>query len=221
MYSILLLEDDLLFASSIEDFLVCEGFCVDIAKDGEEVFDFTFHKNYDLYIFDINVPKIDGLKTLENLRGSSDNTPTIFLTSYKDKDTLKDAFVKGCDDYLKKPVDLDELILRIKAIFKRENKGFNNVILEEDLIYNKKEKRLYKGKNDLKLPVKVLELLELFIENEKKIISKDMIVDRLWSKSQTHSDGSIRVYINSLKNIFEKKQNVITNIKGIGYRFEL
>ena len=86
MYSILLLEDDLLFASSIEDFLVCEGFCVDIAKDGEEVFDFTFHKNYDLYIFDINVPKIDGLKTLENLRGSSDNTPTIFLTSYKDKD---------------------------------------------------------------------------------------------------------------------------------------
>lgn len=67
MYSILLLEDDLLFASSIEDFLVCEGFCVDIAKDGEEVFDFTFHKNYDLYIFDINVPKINGLKTANNL----------------------------------------------------------------------------------------------------------------------------------------------------------
>ena len=101
MYSILLLEDDLLFASSIEDFLVCEGFCVDIAKDGEEVFDFTFHKNYDLYIFDINVPKINGLKTLENLRGSSDNTPTIFLTSYKDKDSLKEAFLKGRDDYLK------------------------------------------------------------------------------------------------------------------------
>ena len=89
------------------------------------------------------------------------------------------------------------------------------IVLEENLIYNKKEKRLYKDENDLKLPVKVLDLLELFIENEKKIISKDMIVDRLWSKSQTHSDGSIRVYINSLKNIFEKKQNVITNIKAL------
>ena len=221
MYKILVLEDDELFASTVEDFLSDEGFEVDIAFDGEECLELNFKKNYDLYIFDINVPKINGLKTLENLRGSSDNTPTIFLTSYKDKDTLKDAFLKGCDDYLKKPVDLDELILRIKAIFKRENKGFEDIVLEENLIYNKKEKRLYKDKNDLKLPIKVLELLELFIENEKKIISKDMIVDRLWSKSETHSDGSIRVYINSLKNIFEKKQNVITNIKGIGYRFEL
>ena len=69
--------------------------------------------------------------------------------------------MKGCDDYLKKPVDLDELILRIKAIFKRENKGFEDIVLEENLIYNKKEKRLYKEKNDLKLPIKVLELLEL------------------------------------------------------------
>ena len=221
MYKILILEDDDLFASSLEDFLSEEGFEVDIAKDGEECLELNFKKNYDLYIFDINVPKINGLDLLEQLRQSDDNTPTIFLTSYKDKDTLHDAFLKGCDDYLKKPVDLDELILRIKAIFKRENKGFEDIVLEENLIYNKKEKRLYKGKNDLKLPVKVLELLELFIENEKKIISKDMIVDRLWSKSQTHSDGSIRVYINSLKNIFEKKQNVITNIKGIGYRFEL
>lgn len=221
MYNILLLEDDSLFASSIEDFLLCEGFCVDIAKDGEEVFDFTFNKNYDLYIFDINVPKIDGLKTLEELRASSDNTPTIFLTSYRDKDTLKDAFLKGCDDYLKKPVDLDELILRIKAIFKRENKGFLNIVLEDNLIYNQNEKRVCRGNEELKLPIKVLDLLELFIENQKKIISKEMIVDRLWSKSEMHSDGSIRVYINSLKNIFLKKQNVITNIKGIGYRFEL
>ena len=98
MYKILILEDDDLFASTLEDFLSEEGFEVDIAKDGEECLELNFKKNYDLYIFDINVPKINGLDLLEQLRQSDDNTPTIFLTSYKDKDTLHDAFLKGCDD---------------------------------------------------------------------------------------------------------------------------
>ena len=151
MYSILLLEDDLLFASSIEDFLVCEGFCVDIAKDGEEVFDFTFHKNYDLYIFDINVPKINGLELLEQLRTSGDNTPSIFLTSYKDKDTLQTAFLNGCDDYLKKPADLDELLLRIKALLKRNKKQFDIINLSKSITFNPANKRVYENDVDLNL----------------------------------------------------------------------
>ena len=83
---------------------------------------------------------------------------------------------------------------------KKDNRHFKIFSLENG------EYGLIIENNDLKLPVKVLELLELFIENEKKIISKDKIVDRLWSKSQTHSDGSIRVYINSLKNILKKNR---------------
>ena len=126
MYKILVLEDDELFASTVEDFLSDEGFIVDIATDGEECLSLNYNKNYDLYIFDINVPKITGLDLLSNLRESEDNTPTIFLTSYKDKDTLHNAFLKGCDDYLKKPVDLDELLLRIKALLKRNK---NSLIL--------------------------------------------------------------------------------------------
>ena len=89
MYKILVLEDDELFASTVEDFLSDEGFIVDIATDGEECLSLNYNKNYDLYIFDINVPKITGLDLLSNLRKSEDNTPTIFLTSYKDKDTLR------------------------------------------------------------------------------------------------------------------------------------
>ena len=219
MYSILLLEDDLLFASSIEDFLVCEGFCVDIAKDGEEVFDFTFHKNYDLYIFDINVPKINGLELLEQLRKSKDNTPTIFLTSYKDKDTLQDAFIKGCDDYLKKPVDLDELLLRIKALLKRNKKQFDLVKLSNKIYFNPINKRVYEDELDLNLPIKVLELLELFIENRGEIVTKEMIISKLWATNEEYSEGSIRVYINQIKKLFENK-DVISNIKGVGYKIE-
>lgn len=219
MYSILLLEDDLLFASSIEDFLVCEGFCVDIAKDGEEVFDFTFHKNYDLYIFDINVPKINGLDLLQQLRNSSDNTPTIFLTSYKDKDTLQDAFLKGCDDYLKKPVDLDELLLRIKALLKRNKKRFDIIKLSNTLTFNPLNKRVYENDIDLNLPVKVLELMELFIENRGEIVTKEMIISKLWATSEDYSEGSIRVYINQIKKLFENKESIL-NIKGVGYKIE-
>jgi DNA-binding response OmpR family regulator len=219
LYKILLLEDDELFASTVEDFLSDEGFDVDIAIDGEECLELNFKKNYDLYIFDINVPKINGLDLLEQLRQSEDNTPTIFLTSYKDKDTLHDAFLKGCDDYLKKPVDLDELILRIKALLKRNKKQFEIIKLSDTLTFNPSNKRAYENEVDLNLPVKVLDLLELFLENKGEIVTKNMIISKLWTTEEEYSEGSIRVYINQIKKLLGKE--AILNIKGIGYKIEL
>ena len=219
MYKILVLEDDELFASTLEDFLTDESFIVDIANDGEECLALNYEKNYDLYIFDINVPKINGLELLEQLRKSNDNTPTIFLTSYKDKDTLQDAFIKGCDDYLKKPVDLDELLLRIKALLKRNKKQFDLVNLSNKIYFNPINKRVYEDELDLNLPIKVLELLELFIENRGEIVTKEMIISKLWATNEEYSEGSIRVYINQIKKLFENK-DVISNIKGVGYKIE-
>lgn len=218
MYKILVLEDDELFASTVEDFLTDEGFEVDIAIDGEECLELNFKKNYDLYIFDINVPKINGLELLEQLRTSGDNTPSIFLTSYKDKDTLQTAFLNGCDDYLKKPADLDELILRIKALLKRNKKQFDIINLSKSITFNPANKRVYENKIDLNLPIKVLELMELFVENRGEIVSKEMIISKLWSTSQEYSEGSIRVYINQIKKLFDK--DAIINIKGVGYKIE-
>ena len=218
MFNILLLEDDELFASTVEDFLTDEGFEVDIAIDGEECLELNFKKNYDLYIFDINVPKINGLELLEQLRTSGDNTPSIFLTSYKDKDTLQTAFLNGCDDYLKKPADLDELILRIKALLKRNKKQFDIINLSKSITFNPANKRVYENEIDLNLPIKVLELMELFVENRGEIVSKEMIISKLWSTSQEYSEGSIRVYINQIKKLFDK--DTILNIKGVGYKIE-
>ena len=219
MYKILILEDDDLFASTLEDFLSDEGFEVDIAKDGEECLELNFKKNYDLYIFDINVPKINGLDLLEQLRQSDDNTPTIFLTSYKDKDTLHDAFLKGCDDYLKKPADLDELILRIKALLKRNKKQFKVIDLSNNFTFNPSTKRVYENEVDLNLPIKVLDLIELFLENKGEIVTKNMIISKLWTTQEEYSEGSIRVYINQIIIILGK--DAISNIKGIGYKIEL
>ena len=219
MYKILLLEDDELFASTVEDFLSDEGFDVDIASDGEECLELNYKKNYDLYIFDINVPKINGLDLLKQLRQSDDNTPTIFLTSYKDKDTLHDAFLKGCDDYLKKPADLDELILRIKALLKRNKKQFKVIDLSNNFTFNPSTKRVYENEVDLNLPIKVLDLIELFLENKGEIVTKNMIISKLWTTQEEYSEGSIRVYINQIKKILGK--DAISNIKGIGYKIEL
>lgn len=218
MYKILLLEDDELFAQTLEDFLLDEGFSVDIAYDGDECLDLNYENNYDLYIFDINVPKINGLDLLDQLRASGDETPSIFLTSYKDKDTLHKAFLKGCDDYLKKPVDLDELILRIKALLKRNKKHFETIKISDTITFDPRLKRVYENGVDLNLSIKVYELLELFIENRGEIVSKDMIISKLWNIDENYSEGSIRVYINTIKKFLGKES--IINIKAIGYKIE-
>ena len=218
MYKILILEDDELFATTLEDFLTDEDFEVDIANDGQECLELNFKKNYDLYIFDINVQKINGLELLEQLRKSQDNTPTIYLTSYKDKDTLQQAFLNGCDDYLKKPADLDELLLRIKALLKRNKKQFDSINLSKNIVFNPLNKRVYEDDVDLNLSIKVLELLELFIENRGDIVTKEMIISKLWSASEEYSEGSIRVYINQIKKLLDKDS--IINIKGVGYKIE-
>jgi len=218
MFKILVLEDDKLFANTLEDFLNEEGFTVDLAFNGEECLDLNYENKYDLYIFDINVPKVSGLELLKQLKNAGDETPTIFLTSYKDKDTLQQAFLNGCDDYLKKPIDLDELILRIKALLKRNKKQFEIVNINSTLSFNPETKRVYENGVDLNLSTKVSELLELFIENRGLIVTKEMIISKLWSVDEDYSEGSIRVYINHIKKILGKES--ILNIKGIGYKIE-
>ena len=218
MFKILILEDDYLFAQSLEDVLEDEGFDISLAACAKEVLDLNYENNYDLYLLDINVHDMSGIELLKLLRTSNDNTPTIFLTSYKDKNTLKECFISGADDFLQKPVDLDELILRIYSVLKRSGKQIQDIILPNGLSFNVKNKRLSKDKKDLNLPIKIISLFELCLENRDSIITKEMIVNKLWTCSEEYSEGSIRVYINNLKKLLP--ENSITNIKAIGYKIE-
>lgn len=214
-----MLEDDELFAETLEDFLSDEGFSVTVAHDGEAVANLCYENSYDLYLLDINVPKLNGIDLLKALRDAGDKTPSIYLTSYKDKQTLTDGFLSGCDDYLKKPVDLDELLLRVKSLLKRSGKSVNKVMLSNNLVFDPESRRVFDGDKDINLANKVIDLLELFIQNKDTIISKEMIIDKLWGYDEDYSDGSIRVYVNNLKKVIGKE--AISNIKGVGYKFEL
>jgi len=213
---VLLLEDNALFAESVQDYLEENDFIVDIVKDGENALQQSYFESYDIYLLDVNVPEINGVDFLKMLRRSGDNTPTIFITSHQDIDTLRKGYESGCDDYMKKPIDLEELLYRINVLLKKRKNTNHIVKLNDNCFYNFKERTIYRDNEPVKLPLKVVNLLELFLENSSQVVTKEQIVYRLWSASEGHSDGSIRVYVNKLKNILGKDK--IENIKGIGYK---
>lgn len=216
--NILLLEDDLLFSESLEDFLCEAGFDVDICNDGECALVKSYEHNYDLLLLDVNVPKLNGFEVLQNIRAQNNNTPAIFLTSFKDKASVLKGFDKGADDYLKKPVDLDELHSRIIALLKRTNHMIGTIKIGKYL-YDPKQKKLIYQDEELTLSKKLSDLLDILIEHKNKLVTKELITQRLWEWDKTPSEGSLRVYINELKKIIGK--DMIQNQKGIGYKLEL
>lgn len=213
---ILLLEDDLLFCESLEDFLKEEGFEVICTHNPNEALDLTYKQKFDLYLLDINLPLMNGIDFLDSLRQSGDTTPAIFLTSYQDKEIMKEGFLKGCDDYLKKPIDLEELLLRILSVMKRFRGEVRQCI--GDICIDLEQKRVYLNGKELEVSVREFKLIALFFHNKNKIVSKEMIFDTLWSAQENRSDGAVRVYINRLKKILGEK--FIKNVRGVGYKYE-
>lgn len=213
---ILLLEDDLLFAQSLEDFLDEEGYEVILAHNPHQALDLTYTQKFDLYLLDINLPIMSGIEFLDALRQSGDLTPAIFLTSYQDKEVMKEGFLKGCDDYLKKPVDLEELGLRISSLMKRY-KGDKKQCINEVCI-DIEQKRVYKDGQELEVSLREFDLIALLFRNKDKVVSKEMIINTLWNNNEDGSDGAIRVYINRLKKILDTKS--LKNVRGLGYIYE-
>ncbi len=211
---ILLLEDDLLFGESITDLLEEEGFDVTLCRQGQEALDATFKTRFDLYLLDINVPLIDGLSLLRELRRAADTTPAIFLTSHREMGVLSEAFEIGAEDYLKKPFDTDELMVRIHALLRRNRSKTRRCAGE--LCLDEQHKCVWMGENELPFTYKEYQLMALFIHNAGETVTKEMIMDALWSPSEMISDGAIRVYINRLKQ--EIGSDRIVNIRGVGYR---
>lgn len=212
--NILLLEDDLLFGESIQDLLEEERYAVTLCRNGQEALDATFKHHFDLYLLDINVPLIDGLSLLYELRDSSDETPAIFLTSHHETQVLSKAFEYGGDDYLKKPFDTDELLVRIQALLRRR-KGKNRRCIGE-LCLDEVHKSVFLEGREIHFSLKEYQLMALFIRNAGEIVTKEMIMNELWSASETISDGAIRVYINRLKQEIGSER--ILNIRAMGYR---
>jgi len=209
-----LLEDDKLFNETLTDFLEEEGYRVTAVYDPYTAQEEAFSNRYDLYLFDINLPFESGLDLLGKLREGEDRTPTIFLTSREDRESLLEGFAIGGDDYLRKPVDLMELRARIEALLRRRE-GRSRVQVgqyEADLV----AKRLYRGGTEVELGGRLFDLLMLLVGAHGQTVTTERILEELWPPSKEPSYGALRVYITRLKKLFGDR---IENVRGVGYRF--
>jgi DNA-binding response OmpR family regulator len=206
---ILLLEDDAILAQTMIQILEQENYDVTLVEDGEEVLEATYENRFDLYLFDINVPLLNGMNTLKLLRNADDNTPTFFITALRDTASILEGFDCGCNDYIKKPFDLDELLARIKAILKRQNP----IIKYNDITFDLFENRIIKADKEVSLGIVEKEIFSLLIKNINITVNKSTFFEYM----NKPSDTALRVLISKLKKVLDLN---ITNTKGIGYKLE-
>jgi DNA-binding response OmpR family regulator len=209
MIKILLLEDDEILSQSIQFLLQSQGYDITIAKNGEDAIDITFDNKFDLYLLDVNVPLINGFDFLKQLRDSGDMTLAFFITALVDIDSISQGFDVGADDYIKKPFEVDELLIRIKALLKKKNSNIKYANLEYDF-----EKSILKKDNKI-LPLAFVEkeIFELLLKNIDKTVTKEEFFEVM----EKPTDTALRVHINRLKKLLSLN---IVNIRGTGYILE-
>jgi len=206
---ILLLEDDIELAETLKELLESENYCVDMVHNGNDAIDASYEKKYQLYVFDINVPDMNGLELLESLRNADDTTPAIFISALIDLNSISKAFEIGADDYIKKPFFPQELLIRVNAKFTQVN---------SDIVYN--NIRYVSSKKELYIDEKVVALGEvqeclcdMFLTNIGNVLDKSILMDCLVNPSDT----ALRVALNKFKQITSLP---IKNIRGVGYVLE-
>jgi len=211
---LLLLEDDLLFAETLTDLLEEENYEITHAPNGQVALDTIYDNKFDIYLLDINVPLINGITLLEELRQADDNTPAILviMVSNLSQDVLSKSL--GADDYLTKPIDKNLFLATLEALLRRVKKEKKECV--SLLCHDEQYMRFFYDNSELELSRKEYELLVVLMKHVNNPVPKELIFSELWSASETPSDGAIRVYINRLKQLIPQMK--IENIRGIGYR---
>jgi DNA-binding response OmpR family regulator len=207
MSRILLLEDDPNLSKSLIKYLKFSGYSVDWARNGEEAIDLSYENIYDLYLFDINVPLLNGIDLLTELRKAEDFTPTIIISALVDIGSVTKGFIAGADDYVKKPFDPEELLIRIKA----KTLSLKNSLKFRDFEIDLDRKEVKYRKEILHLGVVQKKIFISLIQNYPNPVTKDELLLLL----DKPSDLALRVNIAKLKKSLDIK---IQSIRGVGYK---
>ncbi len=216
---VLVIEDEARIAQFIERGLIYEGYRVTVARDGKIGLATARDNPPDLVILDWMLPGLDGLEVCKRLRAASD-VPILMLTA---KDDVKDRVMgldAGADDYLVKPFSVDELLARIRALFRRTTPASRPDILRfSDLTLDTGTHRAYRGEQAIDLTAKEYELLELFMRNPRQVLTRDVIFDRVWDYDFGGESNIIEVYVRYLrqKTETEEKPRLIHTVRGVGY----
>ena len=216
---VLLLEDDINLSETVEEYLSGEGYEVVCAYDGEEAEEKIYEESFDLLLLDVNVPEPNGFTLLKEARKRGVDTPAVYVTSRSGMNDVESGFESGADDYIRKPYELKELLLRVRTILKRNffHHPAERVELAEGVEYDVENSRLYIGGKTVALQDKESRLLKLFVQRKGELLAHEVIMDHLWNFDETPSDTALRTYIKNLRKLLGKDR--IVSHKRLGYRF--
>lgn len=216
--TLLLLEDDQQLSDTIKQFLIYCNYDVYVAYDALRAEEIVYEQHIDLMLLDIKVPHQNGFDFLHALRKKGVQTPAIFITSLNSVEDVTRGFDSGCDDYVRKPFALKELLVRIESLLKRRYSTHENKIaLRDGFVFDIKEHLLTKENKRVSLKTKEAKLLTLFLECPNELLGYEKIFERLWAYDEEPSAGSLRAYVKTVRLFLGK--DAIETIKNTGYRF--
>lgn len=221
MEKILIVDDEKDIAELISDILEDEGFKTDIRNDGASAISAVKENSYDLILLDIMMPNASGTEVCASIRNLT-SAPIIFVTAKTQLIDKLVGFEVGADDYITKPFINEELVARVKAHLRREERGYdkktNNIIEIGEIKLNKESFEVFKKDEIITLSTKEFELLRYLMENAGIVLSKDQIYQNVW-KNNYGDIGTVAVNIKSLRNKLDKDEKYIKTIWGMGYKF--
>ena len=220
---LLLVEDDWEISELLAEALTDQHYTVDIASDGQAGWDFVKAFDYDLILLDWMLPKLDGISLCRQLRAQDYQMPILMLTA-KDSSTAQvQGLDAGADDYVVKPYRLDELLARIRALLRRGNSNLPPILKWDDLLLDPNTCKVSYNDKTLKITPKEYRLLELFLRNGNRVLSRSAILENLWSFDEPPDEDAVKAHIKRLRQKLKRAgapNDFIETVYGLGYRLK-
>lgn len=221
---ILIVEDDHKIANAIKRGLSQQGYACDVAYDADSGKTMALSEPYDMYIFDRMLPgNTDGLGIVKNLRESNIHTPVLMLTAKSRVLDKTEGLNAGADDYLAKPFAFVELVARVRALLRRPQQTVQDILEYDNLTLDLQSMRAQRDKSDIELTSKEYALLEYFMRNPNRILTKDQIIQHVWNYDADILPNTVEVYVGYLRNKIDKPfknhKPLFNTKRGFGYIF--
>ena len=216
---ILLVDDERDLVDALSGILNQQKYSVDCAYNGEEGLDCALTGIYDLIILDVMMPKMDGITILRILRQHKIDTPVLILSAKAEIQDKISGLNFGADDYLTKPFSTEELLARIKALLRRKEKYTGDLISFGDISIDRDSFELSCGNNKITLGKKEFQILEMLLLNQGKILSKNLLIEKIWGYDNEAEYNNIEVYVSFIRRKLSavNSSTEIKSIRGVGY----